>query len=100
MYSWLDVDNMIILAGMPTSATLSSMSSSFSSPARKATSAMGVVSMQHSAFLHNQGVMQPPTEDRYAALKDLDSLMKTQQASSEPQLNEWSTGKIKLYFYC
>ncbi|KAJ9579785.1 hypothetical protein L9F63_004570 [Diploptera punctata] len=50
------------------------------------------VNMQQSPFLNSQGVgMQPPTEDRYAALKDLDSLMKTQQASSEPQLNEWST---------
>jgi hypothetical protein len=36
--------------------------------------------------------MQAPKEDRYAALKDLDSLMKTQQASSEPQFSDWSTG--------
>ncbi|XP_069692417.1 arf-GAP domain and FG repeat-containing protein 1 isoform X2 [Periplaneta americana] len=76
-------------SSMPTSATLSTMSNSFSSPARKATSTMG--GLQQSPFLNSQGVgMQPPTEDRYAALKDLDSLMKTQQASSEPQLSDWS----------
>lgn len=76
-------------SSMPTSATLSTMSNSFSSPARKATSTMG--GLQQSPFLNNQGVgMQPPKEDRYAALKDLDSLMKTQQASSEPQLSDWS----------
>ena len=59
---------------------------------------MGVGGMQQSPFLNSQGVgMQPPKEDRYAALKDLDSLMKTQQASSEPQLNEWSTGNISWH---
>jgi hypothetical protein len=74
---------MFLIAGMPTSAMLSTMSSSFSSPAR----APGTL-QQSSPFLNTQ----PPTEDRYAALKDLDSLMKTQQASSEPQFSDWSTG--------
>lgn len=67
---------------MPTSAMLSTMSNSFSSPARTAASLQ-----QSSPFLN----MQAPTEDRYAALKDLDSLMKTQQASTEPQFSDWST---------
>ncbi|PSN41621.1 hypothetical protein C0J52_17776 [Blattella germanica] len=42
---------------MPTSATLSTMSNSFSSPARKATSTMGVGGMQQSPFLNSQGVV-------------------------------------------
>lgn len=67
---------------MPTSAMLSTMSNSFSSPARAAVSLQ-----QSSPFLNAQA----PTEDRYAALKDLDSFMKTQQASSEPQFSDWST---------
>jgi hypothetical protein len=79
----LKVPVIFLIAGMPTSAMLSSMSSSFSSPARAAGSLQ-----QSSPFLNTQ----PPTEDRYAALKDLDSLMKTQQTSSEPQYSDWSTG--------
>lgn len=59
-------------SSMPTASTLSSLGNGFGSPARKATSSMGV----------NQplgAIQQPPSEDRYAALKDLDSLMKSQQ---------------------
>ncbi|KDR15368.1 Arf-GAP domain and FG repeats-containing protein 1 [Zootermopsis nevadensis] len=67
---------------MPTSAMLSTMSNSFSSPARTMSGLQ-----QSSPFLSTH----PPAEDRYAALKDLDSLMKTQQASSEPQFSDWST---------
>lgn len=32
-------------------------------------------------------------EDRYAALKDLDSLMKSQQAVEQPP-NEWNAGEL------
>jgi len=79
----LHVHLIFLIAGMPTSAMLSTMSNSFPSPARAAGSLQ-----QSSPFLN----VQAPTEDRYAALKDLDSLMKTQQASTEPQFSDWSTG--------
>ncbi|PNF42799.1 hypothetical protein B7P43_G13609 [Cryptotermes secundus] len=72
---------------MPTSAVLSTMSNSFSSPARTVGSLQ-----QSSPFLS----AQPPKEDRYAALKDLDSLMKTQQTSSEPQFSDWSTASSSV----
>ena len=79
----LHVPLIFLIAGMPTSAVFSALSDSFLSPARAAGSLQ-----QSSPFLN----MQTPTEDRYAALKDLDSLMKTQQASTEPQFSDWSTG--------
>lgn len=66
------------------------MSSSFSSPARTVSGLQ-----QSSPFLSTQ----PPGEDRYAALKDLDSLMKTQQASSEQQFSDWSTGMVHVLNY-
>ncbi|CAG2054915.1 unnamed protein product [Timema podura] len=67
---------------MPTAATLSNMSP-FSSPARKAASSVGLQPLLGRTI-------QLPAEDRYAALKDLDSLMKSQQ-TPEPQLGDWST---------
>lgn len=76
-----------LFVGMPTSAMLSTMNNSFSSPARTVSGLQ-----QSSPFLSTQ----PPAEDRYAALKDLDSLMKTQQASSEPQFGDWSTGMVHV----
>jgi hypothetical protein len=79
----MKIQLIFLIAGMPTSSVLSTMSCSFSSPARTVGSLQ-----QSSPFLSSQ----PPKEDRYAALKDLDSLMKTQQASSEPQFSDWSTG--------
>jgi hypothetical protein len=81
----LKISLIYLIAGMPTSAVLSTMSNSFSSPARTVGSLQ-----QSSPFLSTQ----PPKEDRYAALKDLDSLMKTQQASSEPQFSDWPTGVV------
>nr|CAD7392211.1 unnamed protein product [Timema cristinae] len=71
-----------LLAGMPTAATLSNMSP-FSSPARKAASSVGLQPLLGRTI-------QLPAEDRYAALKDLDSQMKSQQ-TPEPQLGDWST---------
>ncbi|KAK7793495.1 hypothetical protein R5R35_010163 [Gryllus longicercus] len=77
---------------MPTASALSTLGG-FGSPARKAASSMGV----------NQppllSATQPPSEDRYAALKDLDSLMKSQQQQHHQQpvveaaapLNDWSS---------
>jgi hypothetical protein len=83
----MKIQLIFLIAGMPTSAMLSTMSCSFSSPARTVGSLQ-----QSSPFLSSQ----PPKEDRYAALKDLDSLMKTQQASSEPQFSDWSTGVVHV----
>lgn len=83
----LKISLIFLIAGMPTAAVLSTMSNSFSSPARTVGSLQ-----QSSPFLSTQ----PPKEDRYAALKDLDSLMKTQQASSEPQFSDWSTGVVYI----
>ncbi|XP_063240004.1 arf-GAP domain and FG repeat-containing protein 1 isoform X4 [Bacillus rossius redtenbacheri] len=80
--SFADFDNNPVFsqASMPTAAALASMSP-FASPARRAASTAGVA-----------GGTQPPgrptAEDRYAALKDLDCQMKSQQ--SEAQLNDWS----------
>jgi hypothetical protein len=81
----MKIQLIFLIVGMPTPAMLSTMSNSFSSPARTVGSIQ-----QSSQFLSTQ----PPKEDRYAALKDLDSLMKTQQASSEPQFGDWSTGMV------
>ncbi|KAK7793494.1 hypothetical protein R5R35_010163 [Gryllus longicercus] len=79
-------------SSMPTASALSTLGG-FGSPARKAASSMGV----------NQppllSATQPPSEDRYAALKDLDSLMKSQQQQHHQQpvveaaapLNDWSS---------
>nr|CAD7260689.1 unnamed protein product [Timema shepardi] len=72
----------VVGVGMPTAATLSNMSP-FSSPARKAASSVGLQPLLGRTI-------QLPAEDRYAALKDLDSLMKSQQ-TPEPQLGDWST---------
>nr|CAD7447041.1 unnamed protein product [Timema bartmani] len=69
-------------SSMPTAATLSNMSP-FSSPARKAASSVGLQPLLGRTI-------QLPAEDRYAALKDLDSLMKSQQ-TPELQLGDWST---------
>ncbi|XP_049774707.1 arf-GAP domain and FG repeat-containing protein 1 isoform X1 [Schistocerca cancellata] len=67
---------------MPTAAALSTMSNNvFGSPARKSASSVGVAGTMQS---------QPPSEDRYAALKDLDSLMKSQ--ASDAQGGDWATG--------
>lgn len=67
---------------MPTAAALSTMSNNvFGSPARKSASSVGVGGSIQS---------QPPSEDRYAALKDLDSLMKSQ--ASDAQGGDWATG--------
>ncbi|GLG96098.1 Uncharacterized protein GBIM_02919 [Gryllus bimaculatus] len=80
---------------MPTASALSTLGG-FGSPARKAASSMGV----------NQppllSATQPPSEDRYAALKDLDSLMKSQQQQHHQQpvveaaapLNDWSSDNM------
>jgi hypothetical protein len=83
----LKIQFIFFIAGMPTSSVLSTMSNSFSSPTRTVGNLQ-----QSSPFLSTQ----PPKEDRYAALKDLDSLMKTQQASSEPQFSDWSTGVVYI----
>lgn len=41
---------------------------------------------------------QPPAEDRYAALKDLDSLMKSQQPDQNPTVSnaqpDWTQSKL------
>lgn len=74
----------LFFAGMPSGSPLPT-SQSFPGVSRKAASGGGSV------------FQQPPSEDRYAALKDLDSLMKSQQpdqsAPSGPSQSDWAQGE-------